>query len=1074
MSDLRSMASATATPYPPSRLLLWGWLILQIACLPQVVADERGLLLDLYHESHLLAREILLYPEEGGSDYRVDLATMALALEFAVQVDRRGARGRLRSSGEPFIVERNWNGWRVQAGSRVEQLVREAVRERGDQLLVTLSDLQRWWGIGITLEADEQRLHLAADPSLPFWPRLQPLRSADPAANTPLRPTPYAALAMERHELQLRHTTLTAEGGERRSDSGVALLSRGDLAWFNTRLWLNQRESGERVGHLTLTRREAGDGWLPSRLQLGDLELPILPHWHERHEAGLLLANRSTTPPQFGRVTIEGDLMPGMRAELYRGRLLLAEQQADSDRGRYRFHEQRLLAGDNRLEVVTIGAGGGQRSEVQHHYLGPGIYQAGQYDYTLSLSQPQRQLIPAGDRQIEESQRFTARVDVGLGDRWQLSLLGDGLTTPTLNRNEVATALHYAGESLNIGYLVTNALRQRLSLQFPLFGAVAAWDTGLPGPLKYLREPGIDTTQSQLLVANQFELIWPDLSLRGWQNLHSQRQTEQGAAMRFAWGEGRDRWNLGLIGWQRYTATQVLDEALQLTLHASGVRQPWQWRSRIAYELYPTRELLNLHLALRTPVAEDLALYFALDQPHAAAAQELAAGLDWQLAGGVLTTRFAVDNDRAWRGELSWHATFDRRPDGWQINSLPAASAGVVVHPWYDHNHDGRRQRGEPILDGEVVALPQQGVRQISQSHGVAWPQLTAWRNSDLVMDSSPRGLVAQQPPFALRPRPGRWFEVEMPLVGGGEIEGVVLEQVDAIHGRAVAGTRIVVSDNQGRIVAEGRSGYDGYYRISGIRPGSYQVAPAAAPQWQVVSAPATLEITGEIGQRLRHDLIVRSPPLAPPQPTPVSPPAVPVAIPPAPAPTPPAPTPPAPPPPAPTPPAPPPPAPPPPAPTPPAPPPPAPPPPAPPPPAPPPPPPPPPAPPPPAPPPPAPVVEVAPIQVLPAALPEPPSVAGAEGQAPAAALTSSEEPPAAMIWFSESRTPDQTEKTLERLGSSGLIDPAQRFYIDRGPDDALRLRLREPISEAEAERLCNALKQLGEGCRITAWERVI
>ncbi len=72
-------------------------------------------------------------------------------------------------------------------------------------------------------------------------------------------------------------------------------------------------------------------------------------------------------------------------------------------------------------------------------------------------------------------------------------------------------------------------------------------------------------------------------------------------------------------------------------------------------------------------------------------------------------------------------------------------------------------------------------------------------------------------------PRPGKVQTIDFPVVMTGEVDGTVY-LVEADKSRGIGNALIELVNNKGEVVTSTRSASDGYYILSEVRPGEYQV----------------------------------------------------------------------------------------------------------------------------------------------------------------------------------------------------------------------------------------------------------
>lgn len=159
------------------------------------------------------------------------------------------------------------------------------------------------------------------------------------------------------------------------------------------------------------------------------------------------------------------------------------------------------------------------------------------------------------------------------------------------------------------------------------------------------------------------------------------------------------------------------------------------------------------------------------------------------------------------------------------MSRRPLAQAGTVHALVYrDLNGNGVRDSGEPFEKGARIttgtvqaerATDDRGAVTIDQS-SLADPMLAPGKALQVVV-----------------PRPGVPAEIEIALVGGGDIEGVVVKS----GGLGFEGLDLELVDASGKTAGSARSDFDGFFLFERVAYGSYTLrltkeSAAAAKLW--------------------------------------------------------------------------------------------------------------------------------------------------------------------------------------------------------------------------------------------------
>jgi hypothetical protein len=108
--------------------------------------------------------------------------------------------------------------------------------------------------------------------------------------------------------------------------------------------------------------------------------------------------------------------------------------------------------------------------------------------------------------------------------------------------------------------------------------------------------------------------------------------------------------------------------------------------------------------------------------------------------------------------------------------------------------------------------------------------------------------LRAGTPGLRITPRPGHVVLVDVPLVQFGEVTGTVFLKQDG-GSRELPGLLLELVDPAGKVVMRTRTAFDGFYVLTNIAPGTYQLRVAEADRLRlglVAPQPRTLVVTPE------------------------------------------------------------------------------------------------------------------------------------------------------------------------------------------------------------------------------------
>ena len=167
---------------------------------------------------------------------------------------------------------------------------------------------------------------------------------------------------------------------------------------------------------------------------------------------------------------------------------------------------------------------------------------------------------------------------------------------------------------------------------------------------------------------------------------------------------------------------------------------------------------------------------------------------------------------------------------GLNLSRQPLAAAGAVrARVYRDRNDNGVRDPSEPFEKGVFVTTGTRVAAKPTDHRGMALVGgLATYMPIPVGIDASgleDPNLVPKKALQVVVPRPGVPVEVEIGLVGGGEIEGALVKS----GGIGFEGLTLELVDENGRVVATTQTDYDGYFLFERAAYGRYTIRVAEA-----------------------------------------------------------------------------------------------------------------------------------------------------------------------------------------------------------------------------------------------------
>jgi hypothetical protein len=162
---------------------------------------------------------------------------------------------------------------------------------------------------------------------------------------------------------------------------------------------------------------------------------------------------------------------------------------------------------------------------------------------------------------------------------------------------------------------------------------------------------------------------------------------------------------------------------------------------------------------------------------------------------------------------------------GLSFSRRPLAQAGAVRAVVYrDLNDNGFHDANEPFEKGALITTGTVQSEQATDAGGsVIVGGLTAYMPVAVGLDQASLSDPMLVPKKALQvvvPRPGVPAEVQIGLVGGGDIEGAIVKN----GGLGFEGLDLELVDTSGKVVGTARSDFDGFFLFDRVAYGTYIV----------------------------------------------------------------------------------------------------------------------------------------------------------------------------------------------------------------------------------------------------------
>ncbi|MDR3682759.1 MAG: hypothetical protein P4L11_03435 [Geothrix sp.] len=824
--------------------------------------DEEVFLFALQLDQATLSSTFPGFPVKDG--FLVPLGELCRLLDLAIQTDP--ARGRAEGF---FIDEKRRFSLDVLAGTvaiegRRQDFDRAQVELHDDDIYVDTRLIAAWLPLDLQVDPRTATLTVVPRITLPLQERWQRERTIGrlrapegPKAFDPWS-DPYRLLEVPMVDETLSLLAQTTPGVDRRFQAQSTTLVAGDFLGLSTTLYTYlDSGSGQSNIQMTMGRRDPRGELLgplkATAFALGEvldpgvalLTLPVTG-------GGALLTNYPLQQQDaFDRHSFQGSLPPGWQVELYRNQALVGFQASRAD-GRYEFLNVPLYFGWNDFRMVFYGPQGQRYEEAAHFNVSESQTPEGAFQYRLMGADPllgagpQASAVGGSREQIEGRYGLSKQVSAGfaLSD---LDLYGQRHTYSQANLQgfwkPMSATLMAAQDQLG-GRVAELDLSSRLGptsltaryaglkdgfvseVFLPTYGLIQSrtsleTSTSLPSLARSLVTFDLGGIRDQLVAGGSVDTLRSRLSTSffGYFLSNAVIRTE----------------SRGTASSQAITLGDFL---------ASKFFRDFSLRTQANYQFEGPQRLNTLSVFAETARFEPFNLQVGLTRslnPN-----------DTILQLGAQKTQGAyglgVDVSYSQRNHLAMNLTLRmglaREPRSGRIRTQAqglASQGAVSARAFLDTNGNGRRDPGEKPVSGVGFMANGASQARTTDAEGVAFlTNLPTDLDANLSVSTSTLEdplMRAGTPGLRITPRPGHVVLVDLPLVLFGEITGTAYQKREGVS-KELAGLLLELVDAKGKTVKGVRTSFDGFYSLSDIPPGTYQLRPSEADLRRLGLAP--------------------------------------------------------------------------------------------------------------------------------------------------------------------------------------------------------------------------------------------
>lgn len=739
----------------------------------------------------------------------------------------------------------------VTYGQTTESLARGTVRETPEGWCVDSAALSKWFGIGVKANTGASALILESQAKLPVElaierqqraERIKPAKfdlSTLPQVKIPYRMWRAPALDF----VVSAGVTYDAATGAK-VDRSAAVYAAGEIAHLSYDARLSTDEHGMPSALRFRAFRSDPEAGLLGPLKathfgVGDVTgLDSGLGGSAADGRGVVLTNRPLhNPTAFDKTRFEGELPAGWEAELYRNGELIAFARPTAGQ-RYVFEDVPLLYAENEISIVLYGPQGQIRTREEMINVGEENVPAGKTWYWVGANQPGRELVSLDHSPEDLAQpkaQAAVSIEHGIDDRTSVGVLVRAM----LLEDERVT-------------FVEGSVRRSVGRALVEVAAAKETGSGMAGRAQFTARFGEVNLRGKAVIASDFHL---DSNAR---KTFREYELAADAPIKIGRREFSAHSNVMLrresAGSSHLEAAARLSSTFQRFNLASEVRYRRQF---LAHGPSPpgTLELGLLgsgsvgSVRLRGYGSVDVVPQARLRTAELSAYWSASDHADWEGAIGYdalvkrararvtyvrrfstmavsMTGEAATDGSLA--AGLNINFSLDSAHDFRLSRELLAGAGAVRARVYRDRNDNGVRDPSEPFEKGALITTGTRLADRPTDERGtVLVGGLSTFEPVAVGIDASSLQDATLVPKKALQvvtPRPGVPAEVEIGLVGGGDIEGAVVKN----GGLGFEGLALELVDESGKVVARAQTDYDGYFLFERAAYGRYTIRVAA------------------------------------------------------------------------------------------------------------------------------------------------------------------------------------------------------------------------------------------------------
>jgi hypothetical protein len=838
-----------------------------------VANPDDQFLLDVNIRQLRLGEGVRAYPTPEGTCVVFGDFLTTLDVPMHIDLDGRKASGWAFKEEHRILIDRA--AGKVRFGAQAEALAKSAVRDVPEGWCADTEALGRWFGIKVKPRTSGSALLLESEAKLPVELAVERHRraahikknAAADLSGLPQVKLPYRMWRAPALDFVVSGGVTYRASTGTKVDRRAALYAAGEVATLSYDAQIGTDDKGAPQSARVRAFRSDPDGGLlgplnATHFEVGDVmgrDSKLLgPGMTGR---GFAVTNEPLfTPAAFDRTRFEGELPAGWEAELYRNGQLLAFAGASDDQ-RYHFDDVQLLYGDNQVDIVLYGPQGQIRTRTENVSIGQENVPAGKTWYWAGVNQPGRDLVNLdvyADDPNRPKIQATAAIAHGINAKTSVAMLVQAVQLDderlTYVEGSVRRSVGRALVEISASRDSKGGMAARAQVLTKLGGVNLSAEAVAAKHFRYEGRERQDVREARLSADAPLKIGRASIPAHA-----DVRYIEKGDGTRYLEAAARlsshiNRFNLA--GDVRYRRNFASSEAgpdpppeLEASLIGSGRVGDVRLRGAATWTLQPESRFKTAEVSAYWSASQnaDFEAGLSYDASQHVGRARISHIRRFQTLAASVTAEAASDGALAIGFNLNFSLDSSR---GFALSRQTLANTGAVhARVYRDVNDNGRRDLGEPFERGALITTGARLAEHGTDAEGkVMIAGLANYVPVAVGIDTSSLSDPMLAPKRALQvvvPRPGVGADVEIGLVGAGDIEGAIVRD----GGDGFEGLDVELIDESGKAVATTRTDFDGFFLFERVAYGRYTIrltAESARIAKLAQALNAAVEVNGD------------------------------------------------------------------------------------------------------------------------------------------------------------------------------------------------------------------------------------